>query len=211
MPGEPSAWQTRVRTQTAVNCKQPPLHHLKKHHQLTLCFSFIAYRPLPHLNGKHTIFARIIDDPSPSAPTLNALETSPVESKETPIPDPPIYIKDVVIFVDPFEEFLAKKRAADAATSASVTGSASATGAENDEDSHVTWTGKRVRGTESDAGTMDGGSASSVGKYLKAAAAAPNPDEDEIIEYVDEYEEPEHARKKMKSSGGGGFGNFDSW
>ena len=117
----------------------------------------------------------------------------------------------MVIFVDPFEEFLAQKRESEAASKTSVAGTSSKAGAENDEDEHVTWTGKRVRGAAG-AGTGYDSAAGGVGKYLKAAAAAKkNPDEDEIVGFVDEDEEPEHVKKKMKSAGRGGFGNFDSW
>jgi peptidyl-prolyl cis-trans isomerase-like protein 2 len=125
---------------------------------------------------------------------------------------------DVVIFVDPFEEFLAQKR--DAETSEVAKRSKTRKGEAdegNDDDQSMTWTGKRVRGLGSGgAGMQDSGGSSGVGKYLKATGTAtpssfkPD-DEDEIVEYVDEEEEPEHVRKKMKSAGRGGFGNFDAW
>lgn len=88
--------------------------------------------------------------------------------------------------------------------------------ARREEDSRVTWTGKRVRsaGGVGAAGDGDGSSAGGVGKYLKATLAerADNngQDEDEIVEFVDEEPEPEPARKKVKS-GTGGFGDFSSW
>jgi peptidyl-prolyl cis-trans isomerase-like protein 2 len=125
---------------------------------------------------------------------------------------------DVVIFVDPFEEFLSQKRDAD---SFEVTKRAKARNGEtdegNDDDQSMTWTGKRLRGFGSGGAAMqDSGGSSGVGKYLKApGAATPSSfkpdDEDEIVELVDEEDEPEHVRKKMKSVGRGGFGNFDAW
>lgn len=76
------------------------------------------------------------------------------------------------------------------------------------EDERMTWTGKRVR----DRGSTGPGdsSAGGVGKYLKAALAdrQGQEDEDEIVELVDEPE-PEPARKRFK--GTGGFGDFSSW
>ncbi|KAK2748873.1 Peptidyl-prolyl cis-trans isomerase cyp8 [Onygenales sp. PD_40] len=165
---------------------------------------FIAYRALPHLNLKHTIFARLIDDPSPSSTTLDALEVAPVDS--TNKPTTPIRILNVTIFVDPFEEFLKQKREDEQAQAATPGASAPGDGQNDDQ---MTWTGKRVRGAANSS--MTAGGAGGVGKYLKAAtAAAAAADEDEIVGFVEEEPEPEHARKKFKGNGGG-FGNFDGW
>lgn len=171
---------------------------------MALLTSFFAYRALPHLDRKHTVFGRMIDDPTPSSATLNALETHPVESS-TNRPTPDIRIKEITVFVDPFEDFLNQKRAED------TRGSAASNIEENEatrrvDDDRVTWTGKRVRGPGADA--SDGGS-TGVGKYLKAALADRGGEEDEIVEFVDEDPEPEPARKKVK--GTGGFGDFSSW
>lgn len=164
--------------------------------------SFFAYRALPHLDRKHTVFGRLIDDPTPSSTTLNRLETNPVESS-TNRPTPEIRIKEVTVFVDPFEEFLKNKRAEDTQDPAASTVDESEASRRVDDD-RVTWTGKRVRGPGSNPDDGPTG----VGKYLKAALA--DREEDEIVEFVDEPEpEPEPARKKAK--GTGGFGDFSSW
>ncbi|EQL37792.1 peptidyl-prolyl cis-trans isomerase-like 2 [Blastomyces dermatitidis ATCC 26199] len=178
---------------------------------------FIAYRALPHLNLKHTIFARLIDDPSPSSTTLNALETAPVDS--TNKPTTPIRILNVTIFVDPFEEFLSQKRADEEAQTGAAGGASKGSGSRDEQsDDQLTWTGKRVRTGGAANGAAASGGSSGVGKYLKAATTAAAAEaqtkagEDEIVEFVDEEPEPEHVRKKFKAaSGGGGFGNFDSW
>lgn len=151
------------------------------------------------------MFGRLIDDPTPSSATLNSLETHPVEAS-TNRPTPEVRIKDVTVFVDPFEDFLNQKR------SEGQQGTTSGDAEENDEtsrrvdDDRVTWTGKRVRGPG--AGASESGS-TGVGKYLKAALADRGGEEDEIVEFVDEEPEPEPARKKAK--GTGGFGDFSSW
>jgi peptidyl-prolyl cis-trans isomerase-like protein 2 len=172
--------------------------------------SFFAYRALPHLDRKHTIFGRLIDDPTPSSATLNSLETHPVESS-TNRPTPEVRIKEVTIFVDPFEDFLRQKRS-EGQTGAAGAGAGAGDAEQDDEssrrvdDDRVTWTGKRVRG--SGEGASESGS-TGVGKYLKAALADRGGDDDEIVEFVDEEPEPEPARKKAK--GTGGFGDFSSW
>ncbi|KAJ6119965.1 hypothetical protein N7523_004245 [Penicillium sp. IBT 18751x] len=162
---------------------------------------FFAYRALPHLDRKHTVFGRLIDDPTPSSATLNRLEANPVEPT-TNRPTPEIRIKAVTIFVDPFEDFLKKKRAEDTHDPTSTVDESEASRREDDD--QITWTGKRVRGP----GANEDSGSTGVGKYLKAALA--DRDEDEIVEFVDEPEpEPEPARKKVK--GVGGFGDFSSW
>ncbi|KAJ5243006.1 Peptidyl-prolyl cis-trans isomerase-like 2 [Penicillium citrinum] len=168
---------------------------------------FFAYRALPHLDRKHTVFGRLIDDPTPSSTTLNSLETHPVESS-TNRPTPEVRIKDVTVFVDPFEEFLKQKQSEGQQEATGGSGDA----AEDEEasrrvdDERVTWTGKRVRGPG--AGASESGS-TGVGKYLKAALADRGGEEDEIVEYLEEDPEPEPVRKKVK--GTGGFGDFSSW
>ncbi|CAG8051734.1 unnamed protein product [Penicillium olsonii] len=159
---------------------------------------FFAYRALPHLNLKHTIFGRIIDDPTPSSATLNSLETHPVEAN-TNRPIPEVRIQDITVFVDPFEEFLAQRRAEESRASGATGPSAEEEeeSARRAEDDQVTWTGKRVRG-----GAETKESTGGVGKYLQAALASRG--EDEIVDEA----EPEPVRKKVKS---GGYGDFSSW
>jgi peptidyl-prolyl cis-trans isomerase-like protein 2 len=120
-------------------------------------------------------------------------------------PTPEVRIKDVAIFVDPFEDFLNQKRA----EGTQGTGDADADrdeAARRVDDDRVTWTGKRVRGAGTDSSAEASGG---VGKYLKAALADRGDEEDEIVEFVDEEPEPEPVRKKAK--GTGGFGDFSSW
>ncbi|PVH95509.1 peptidyl-prolyl cis-trans isomeras-like protein-like 2 [Periconia macrospinosa] len=161
---------------------------------------FISYRALPHLDRKHTIFARVVGGLDT---TLRDMERAETGEKDRPIKD--IEIIDIVVFVDPFEEWqkerLEKERGEAEAEEIKRQGGT--------VDDKTTWTGKRIRKD----GTVDqsSGGGLGVGKYLKAAklnqdaGSSSAAQDDEIVGFVDE-EEP--VKKKVKTSG---FGNFDAW
>ncbi|MCJ1354730.1 MAG: Peptidyl-prolyl cis-trans isomerase cyp8 [Icmadophila ericetorum] len=164
---------------------------------------FITYRPAKHLDRKHTIFGKVVG----GMDTLDRLENVPVqESDKRPLEE--IVMEEVVVFVDPFEEFQKEKRERD--TDEQEKEMVKKMG--GTEDDRTTWTGKRIRGD----GTVEKeGATGGVGKYLKAAKQTDKKEvkglvEDEILEEWEMSEEP--VRKKFKAGGGGGgFGNFDSW
>ncbi|KAJ6261980.1 peptidyl-prolyl cis-trans isomerase-like 2 [Drechslerella dactyloides] len=165
---------------------------------------FILYRAQAHLDRKHTVFGKVVG----GLDILDRLETAPTDANDRPTTE--IKIEEVVVFVDPFEEFQKERRQKeeDEKTAEEVKK------AGGTEDDRTTWTGKRLRTAgKGQAGGSGGGLG--VGKYLAAAKkAAREPeeeDEDEIVGVVEEGEEfyREPARKKAKGSGG--FGNFDSW
>ena len=157
---------------------------------------FITYRPASHLDGKHTIFGRVVDETGDdSMDVLKKLENVLVDSNDRPKED--IEIIEASVLIDPFEEFWKQKNTAERTEKERLD--------EVNQD-RTTWTGKRIRNN----GTMDAGDAGGqVGKYLKTPIAdhGTTTDQDEIVEFVDD--EPDPPRKKTK--GGGGFGNFDSW
>ena len=158
---------------------------------------FITYKPTPHLDRKHTIFATVIE----GLDTLTKMEATPVDSSTNrPLND--ITIIDVVVFADPFEEFLKQKRETERQEEEAEERRRQG----GTEDDRTTWTGKRLR---SDGTVESDGSAVTVGKYLQAAHARNGAvEEDDPGAVVDNgWEEP--VRKKVKS--GGGFGNFDNW
>lgn len=152
---------------------------------------FITYRPVPHLNGKHTIFGRVVG----GMDTLSRLENVRTDDKDKPIED--CVLEDVVVFVDPFEEWL-KERTDKEVKQLEKEAIARAGGTEDDK---TTWTGKRIRNDGTVVTETGGGG---VGKYLKTAPVAA--EEDEIVGEWDEADMP--VKKKAKS---GGFGNFDAW
>ncbi|CAK7206744.1 cyclophilin peptidyl-prolyl cis-trans isomerase Cyp8 [Sporothrix eucalyptigena] len=162
---------------------------------------FITYRATKHLDRKHTIFGQVVD----GMEVLDRMEAAPVDKSKGDRPIDDIIIHDIVVYLDPFEEFLAEKRKTDEeeADRAEIQRRGGT------DDDKITWTGKRLRGT-GDSTSSGGGSASAgVGKYLKAALKQQDESAtDDVSNFstTDTWEEP--ARKKTKS---GGFGNFDGW
>jgi peptidyl-prolyl cis-trans isomerase-like protein 2 len=155
---------------------------------------FIAYKPTPHLDRKHTVFGKVVSNLN----VLSKMEDVPTDGSNRPLNK--IVIKDIVIFHDPFAEFQKQKQENERQTKEQekirLQGGT--------DDDKTTWTGKRIR---NDGSIETTGAGESVGKYLKAATKQSAPATAEAnIEDVDTWEEP--ARKKMK---GGGFGNFDGW
>ncbi|KAH8722556.1 peptidyl-prolyl cis-trans isomerase-like protein-like 2 [Phaeosphaeriaceae sp. PMI808] len=159
---------------------------------------FITYRAVPHLDRKHTIFAKVVGG---SDTTLRAMELAETGEKDRPVDD--IVIQDVVVFVDPFEEWQKERKDKEAKE------------IEEEEikkqggtaDDRTTWTGKRIRAD----GKVEGGSREGlgVGKYLQAAKQeVQDMEQDEIVGYINEEEDVAPARKKTKA---GGFSNFDAW
>lgn len=59
---------------------------------------FITFRSCKHLDGKHTIFGKLVG----GLETLTEIERIEVDNKDTPIED--IVIKSTQIFVDPYQE-----------------------------------------------------------------------------------------------------------
>lgn len=61
--------------------------------------SFITYAPAPQLDGKHTVFGKVVG----GLDVLKKLEAIPVDERDRPERD--IKIKQIQVFVDPFEEY----------------------------------------------------------------------------------------------------------
>lgn len=151
---------------------------------------FVTYKPAKHLDRKHTIFGKVVD----GLDVLDKMEDTPTDEANRPINE--IAIRDVVIFLDPFEEFLKQKDQHEKAEAQQ----AEIQRQGGTDDDKITWTGKRIR----EDGRVE--QAGGVGKYLKDALASQlgdTPNNEDIV-----VEEWEPSRKKVKT---GGFGNFDNW
>lgn len=84
-----SAWQIKDETQILPSC-------------MSLIFtaaynSFITYRPVPHLDRKHTVFGKVVG----GLEILDKLENIPTDHDERPKEE--IKINNIIIFVDPFD------------------------------------------------------------------------------------------------------------
>lgn len=169
---------------------------------------FVTYRAASHLDRKHTIFGRVIlEDPGgESEATLKRLESLETDASDRPLQT--CEINSVVVYVDPFEEFLKDKEANDIKTAAEEQVKRNG----GTEDDKLTWTGKRVRRD----GTVEEkqGEVAEVGKYLNANRDLEVPPaQDNLVEIVDDdwasaQDQVPPPAKKRKA---GGFGNFDGW
>lgn len=63
-----------------------------------ILFSFITYRSCRHLDGKHTVFGKIVG----GIDTLTAIERIEVDNRDRPIED--VILIGAQVFVDPYQE-----------------------------------------------------------------------------------------------------------
>ena len=213
-----SLWPTRAKTPTRANCASETVpSSLSRAREADTLDSFITYRAAEHLDRKHTIFGRVVG----GMETLSRLEQAPTDpSSNRPTED--MAINEIVVFVDPFDEFQKERQAKDE------------TAREREEirkkggteDDRTTWTGKKVSASSNkQAGSAPGSRTGVVGKYLKAGPGQRLlsnstggtldrqgvEDERAPVSKAVEEEDAWNEGPPTKKVKAGGFGNFDSW
>lgn len=177
-------WQIQDQIQTALNCElnRPFTFSNNAIDILELNFSFITYRSCRHLDGKHTIFGKLVG----GLETLNEMEKIEVDNKDRPIED--IFVEKAHIFVDPFQEAdeqLMKERAD-----------------EIEKQQKAVADEKKRKERAQPLKVFRSG----VGKYLNTTATKPTTSSDQTATSTSDS-----AVKKKKPNSSYGFGNFGSW
>jgi len=147
---------------------------------------FITFKPTPHLDGKHTVFGKLVGGEN----VLDALEATPCKPG-TERPAKVIKIKEVVIYKDPFEEY--KQRLAKKLAHKTEQSNPSSAPKDNRKTDDINWFGVKVGNTDQPTtGTVATGG---VGKYINLK----RPLETTAV--------PDDRKKQRKL----GFGDFDQW
>ncbi|KAI8139556.1 peptidyl-prolyl cis-trans isomerase-like 2 [Fennellomyces sp. T-0311] len=156
---------------------------------------FITYRPCQHLDGKHTIFGRVVG----GLDVLNKMEAIPADDSDRPERD--IRIKEVSVFVDPFEVYQTRLKRKLAHEANADEEEAERRRKREKEDS-MGWfglnTGRTRKGVPSAKPKAVGGG---VGKYLQGGSSGNNVLDDPV----------EEVPRKAKKPVSGSYGNFDNF
>ncbi|SJX65363.1 related to Peptidyl-prolyl cis-trans isomerase [Sporisorium reilianum f. sp. reilianum] len=168
---------------------------------------FITYRAVPHLDGKHTVFGRLVDGEKDK--TLTALEQVPSE-EGTDRPLRKIKILDVLVTADPFEKYqLRQKQSAKANDPTDPDYIRRMEKRKRREADRTTWLGtelptKDANGSDKrakEAGLLAG--SSTIGKYLSSNTGTRTGSSDGAAGA------DQSQGKKRKTAGG--FGDFSGW
>ncbi|CDS00091.1 hypothetical protein [Sporisorium scitamineum] len=167
---------------------------------------FITYRAVPHLDGKHTVFGRLVDGEKDK--TLMALEQVPSE-EGTDRPLRKIKILDVLVTADPFEKYqLRQKQSAKANDPNDPDYIRRMEKRKRREADRTTWLGTELPTRAADgsdkkakeAGLLAG--SSTIGKYLNTNAGTKTA-------LSNRGSGDQSNGKKRKTAGG--FGDFSGW
>ncbi|SOV05481.1 Peptidyl-prolyl cis-trans isomerase-like 2 [Ustilago sp. UG-2017a] len=179
---------------------------------------FITYRAVPHLDGKHTVFGRLMDGERDR--TLLEMEAIPSETG-TDRPVRKIKVTDVLVTQDPFERYKVKKRNAKLVDKDDPEYVSRLERKRRRDGDRTTWLGtelssKKEQGEEKGEEKGEGrrekeerlltSSSSSIGKYLNTAASGKSKTASNGASQVF----LQNGSNKRKGNGGG-FGDFSGW
>lgn len=142
---------------------------------------FITYRSCKHLDGKHTIFGRVVG----GMETLSAMEAIGTDNQDKPIED--IIIQKALIFVDPFaeaDEQLAKER-------------------EEEQ--------KEAQAKEESLKAKKKSDPNELKAYSKGVGKFLNPAIKKAARKIESAESTSMEAKKKKTTNAVQFGNFNAW
>ncbi|KAJ9105111.1 hypothetical protein QFC20_004398 [Naganishia adeliensis] len=161
---------------------------------------FFTFRATPHLDGKHTVFGKLID----SDTVLSALESLP-SHKGTDRPLEDIKILGITVVQDPFEIYEERLKAKLSRQDQSEEALAvrAAKKAKRDQD-RTTWLGTNLEDKEAKRKRGVDGEEVAVGKYLAAKKAVGT---SEVVP-TGAYNFGGQEKKQKKT---GGFGDFSGW
>ncbi|OUS45749.1 hypothetical protein BE221DRAFT_206282 [Ostreococcus tauri] len=149
---------------------------------------FITYKPSPHLNGKHTVFGRVVG----GLETLSKCEAVETDASDRPLKT--IRIERVTVFTNPYEELREedeKREHEEAEAEAKDAERASGTGVGK----RGSWWSDPASAIASNTSARPLAVGNGVGKFIPKPASAP------VVA---------PAAKKAKPLRSG-FGNFDAW
>ncbi|KAF7727292.1 Peptidyl-prolyl cis-trans isomerase cyp8 [Apophysomyces ossiformis] len=155
---------------------------------------FITYRPCTQLDSKHTIFGRVVG----GLDVLNKMEMVPTDEGDRP--ERTIKMKEVLVFVDPYEEYKRRlKKRLEHEANADL--EAEEERKRKEKQNSMGWFGPNVNKIQGKASGSGG-----VGKYLQQATAQKRakPDTSEIEDIPSES--PKRPKIKQQS-----YGNFDNF
>ncbi|KAJ1925954.1 cyclophilin peptidyl-prolyl cis-trans isomerase Cyp8 [Tieghemiomyces parasiticus] len=163
---------------------------------------FVTYRPCKHLDGKHTVFGKVVAGLS----TLDVMETRLTDAAtERPLEE--IRIIDCKVLEDPFEDYRQRQARKQQYRQQSAEGSAELRKRKQEET--TTWFGTKV-GDNTAGSSGCGGGPIRVGKYLaakrKAVAQADPAQKAKAAADIT----PTGPTKKSRPEGYQ-FGNFGNW
>lgn len=173
-------------------------------------YSFITYRPCQHLDGKHTVFGRVVG----GLEVLNKMEVIPTDEGDHPERD--IRIREVSVFVDPFEQYQSRLKRKLEHQANEETEMAERERARAKKDS-MGWFGPNVNKKKGPAASAGGGGngGGGVGKYLAAAASKNSPGSNRSASPLDASGADDVAPTPPKAAAvrkaTSSYGNFDNF